>query len=238
MKVTNNQLEDLLSLQQAVYAQRKLLAQAKELSQGGELEQLREQLAGISSELSESRLANEELRRELKRQEEDLRLVEQRIETDQKRLKESFNTKDIAGIQHELDTLGRRKGTLEDLELEIMESLEGSDRKLHELEREREAQERKIEVAKEEISIQLAEMKIENQKLTNQIEDLRKVSDSELLSLFDSKLTRGVAVGRLHSSACSACNMSLNSQAMSEVNAIPADELATCPDCGAMLVRD
>lgn len=237
MKATASQLEDLLSIQQAIYEQRKLLAQANELSHGGELEQLRESLAAISTELSEARLGNEEIRREIKRQETDLELVEKRIATDQKRLKESFSTKDIAGIQHELDTLNRRKGELEELELELMTSLEQSDAALHELERRRETKEREIEIAKEAIGIKLAEMKAENQQLSQQVSALRANGDAELLALFDGKLSRGVAVGRLQGSTCTACNISLNSQAMGEVSSVPSDELATCPDCSAMLVR-
>ncbi|NCV37624.1 MAG: hypothetical protein EBW70_06385, partial [Actinobacteria bacterium] len=54
---------------------------------------------------------------------------------------------------------------------------------------------------------------------------------------FDKKIQRGAAVGRLTGSSCSACNMNLNSTAMAEISRVPADELATCSECSAILVR-
>ena len=237
MKASNNELEQLLSLQQKIIAQRKLVADAQELSRGGKLEQQRERLAEISTQLSEARLENEELRRELKRQEGDLQTVEKRIAMDTERLKTSFSTKDIAGIQHELDTLARRKSDLEDVELELMERLQESDAQLHSLEREREQQESEIELTKQAVSIELADLKQENQQLATEASAIRAQLAGELLDLFDAKLVRGLAVGRLVGSACTACNMSLNSLAMGEVSSVPQDQLASCPECGAMLVR-
>lgn len=237
MRATTEELNDLLELQRLLLEQRRILAEAGELTKGGKLEQLRLELAESSESLSAARLENEELRRELRRQESDLELVEKRISQDQKRLVESSSTKDIAGIQHELETLARRKSELEDLELGLMEELEASDRKMHEIETLRESKEGEIETAKAEISVQLAELKLENQKLIGGIEQLKSELNQDLVKLFEQKFARGVAVGRLQGSSCSACNMSLNSQAMAEIAKVDVDELATCPECAAMLVR-
>lgn len=237
MRATTEELNDLLELQRLLLEQRRILAEAGELTKGGKLEQLRLELAESSESLSAARLENEELRRELRRQESDLELVEKRISQDQKRLVESSSTKDIAGIQHELETLARRKSELEDLELGLMEELEASDRKMHEIETLRESKEGEIETAKAEISVQLAELKLENQKLVGGIEQLKSELNQDLIKLFEQKFARGVAVGRLHGSSCSACNMSLNSQAMAEIAKVHVEELATCPECASMLVR-
>jgi len=237
MRASEQELEQLLVLQQLMITQRKLVADAQELSRGGKLEQQRQRLAEISTTLSEARLKNEELRRELRRQEADLDTVEKRIAKDSERLKGSFSVKDIAGIQHELETLARRKSDLEDAELELLEMLQNSDSQLHALEREREQQEAEIEITKESVSLELADLKQQNQKLSEQAEQIRRAASAELLGLFEAKFKRGLAVGRLAGSACSACNMSLNSQAMSEIASVPQGELANCPECGAMLVR-
>lgn len=237
MRASDQDLEQLIELQRIIFAQRKLLAQAQELSKGGVLEQLRLQLADLSESLSALRLENEELRRELKRQESDLELVEKRLKQDAERLNQSSNPKDITGIQHEIETLRKRKSDLEDLELEIMEQIESSDQKLHQTEIARDSKETEIEQARQQISIELAELKSENQDLSGQAEQIRKALNPDLVVLFDAKLSRGVAVGRLNGSSCSACNMSLNSQAMAEVAKVPSGEIANCPECSAILVR-
>lgn len=237
MKASTKDLEALFELQSITLTQRSLLQQAQELSKGGRLEVLRSELAELSEQLSELRLANEELKRELKRMESDLQVVEARIARDTERLNHSSNAKDIAGIQHELETLARRKSDLEDSELEIMEQLEASDRAMHEVEQSREQKETEIEQAKREISLELEQLKSENKSLSDKASSLKASASSELLALFEAKLAKGLAVGRLSGSTCSACNMSLNSQAMAEVSKVPADELATCPECSAMLVR-
>ncbi len=69
------------------------------------------------------------------------------------------------------------------------------------------------------------------------IEDLKSKLAPELIELFDKKIQRGAAVGRLTGSSCSACNMNLNSTAMAEISRVPLDELASCSECSAMLVR-
>ena len=232
------ELEELWELQRLIFAQRKLVAEAQELAKGESLEAEQAKLREISEELSAARIENEEFRRELKRQESDLEVVERRIMADTERLRQSSNSKDIAGIQHELETLARRKSDLEDVELELMEQLEVSDAKLHELEVRREQKEQELQVAKQELELRLGEMKQENQGLSSSIAAAKEDIRPELLSVFETKLTRGLAVGRLVASSCSACNMSLNSQAMAEIGSVPVNELASCPECGAMLVRE
>lgn len=237
MKASEQDLSTLLQLQFLVLSQRALLTSAQELSKGGRLEALRVELADLSGQLSQLRLENEELKRELKRMESDLQVVEARITRDTERVNQSSSAKDISGIQHELETLARRKSDLEDSELELMDQLETSDRAMHEIEQARERKETEIEQAKQEIALKLEEMKAENKALSEQAAALRASVASELAALFDDKLAKGLAVGSLIGSTCSACNMSLNSQAMADLNKVPAEELATCPECAAMLVR-
>lgn len=237
MRATSQELETLWELQRLLLQQRKLLADARELAKGEQLDSLRDELSGLSEKLSAARLENEELRREVKRQESDLELVDKRIATDTERLQASSNPKDIAGIQSELESLRRRKSDLEDVELELMERLEVSDAEMHSVEVEREQKEQEIGLTKEKLELQLAGLKSQNQQLTSEVTSLRSSVREELLAVFEQKFVKGLAVGRLTGSTCLACNMSLNSTAMSEVGAVAPDDLASCPECGAMLVR-
>ncbi|MTA89952.1 MAG: hypothetical protein F2536_03400 [Actinobacteria bacterium] len=237
MKASAQQLEDLWQLQKLILDQRRLIAHAKQLSTG---ESLREQELRIVqlSELSRNQLmVVESVLAEKKRIESDLELVDKRIKTDQDRLNASSSTKDISGIQHEIDGLLQRKNMLEDTDLGILTDLDVQQQKLSALAKEKEAAEKELESSKSELRAQLESLKQENSNLNTEIEKLRSSFPPELLELFDKKLSKGTAVGRLVRSACNACNMNLNSTAIAEISNVPADQVALCPECAAIVIR-
>jgi predicted nucleic acid-binding Zn-ribbon protein len=61
--------------------------------------------------------------------------------------------------------------------------------------------------------------------------------EQELLELYESKSKRGIAAARLLNRECGACRMTIGATALAEIAALPADEIATCPDCQAILIR-
>lgn len=237
MKVNLSELEKLLEIQRDILAQRKLVAQANELKSGGEIDEVRERIATLSEAISDQRLKDEELERDVKRLENDVELVENRLKKDTQRLNESSSSKDIAGIQVEIESLKSRLERLEDDELELLDEVEISKAELSRLEAEHKAAEVELEEAKSNLQKRLAELKQDSDRLISEIQSLKPQIASDLLTLFESRLAKGIAVGRLTGSNCSACNMSLNSTAMSEISAVAEDELCSCPECGAILVR-
>jgi predicted nucleic acid-binding Zn-ribbon protein len=149
----------------------------------------------------------------------------------------SSSTKDIAGIQHEIDGLQKRKSMLEDSELELMEELDQVGNQLSDQRAEKQVLEGQLTQQRAALAAELSIMKDQNQKLNSEIGSLRGGSSSELLALFDAKLAKGNAIGRLVCSACTACNMNLTSTALGDLSEIPTDELATCPECTAIVIR-
>ncbi|MEL0237288.1 MAG: C4-type zinc ribbon domain-containing protein [Aquiluna sp.] len=237
MKVNTSELETLLEIQRDILAQRKLVAEANEIKGGGEIDQVRDRIATLSEAISDQRLKDEELERDLKRLENDVELVENRLKKDNQRLNESSSSKDIAGIQVEIESLKSRLSKLEDDELELMDQVEISKAELTRLQAEHQSAEAKLEVAKSDLQQKLAGLKQDSDRLISEIQSLKTQVAGELLELFEARLAKGIAVGRLTGSNCSACNMSLNSTAMSEISAVAEDELCSCPECGAILVR-
>ena len=237
MKASKDQLETLLEIQKSIFSQRAVVAKARELTASPAIEAARTQLAELNGRLSEQRSRLEEIERDISRVEADVELVEQRLERDAARLNQSSNPKDIAGIEHEIESLKSRLSSLEDAELELMEQRETAAADLADLDNQRQEAEAAVERTKLDIAQQLESLKAENVELVKAIEASRASVPAELIALFDKKLERGAAAGRLTGSSCSACNMSLNSTAMAEINRVPMDELATCSECSAMLVR-
>jgi predicted nucleic acid-binding Zn-ribbon protein len=181
---------------------------------------------------------HEEIERDLRRSETDLELVEARIAKDEQRLTQSSDAKTITGIQHELVTLGKRKGELEEAQLLQMERVEDSKALQHETQVSREALQNDLRVATDEANRSLARVTLELSDLRGQADKNRSSIESGLVELFERLSKRGSAIGSLRDSTCGACNMNLTSTALGAIRAIAHDELATCPECSAILVRE
>lgn len=237
MKVSEQELENLWQLQRLIFEQRRLVDQAKKLSAGESLKEIADQISKQNEILRTSQIALEKLQEDKRKLDSDLALVEKRIESDTARMNASSSTKDIAGIQHEIDGLQKRKSMLEDSELELMEELDQVGKQLSDQRAQKQVLEDQLTQQRADLASELSTMKDQNQKLNSEIGLLRDGSRPELLALFDAKLAKGNAIGRLVRSACTACNMNLTSTAIGDLSEIPADELATCPECTAIVIR-
>ncbi len=237
VKASVDQLEQLWQIQKLIFDQRRLVAEAKTLSSGQSLQETEKEIGDLA-ELARNQLMRvESIQAEKKRIESDLSLVEKRIKTDQERLNSSSSTKDISGIQHEIDGLLQRKNMLEDTELGILNDLQEQNQVLANLQGLRSAAEQNLQQQRDELKGTLERMKADNEKLNREISSLRENTPTDLLEVFDKKLLKGTAVGRLVRSACNACNMNLNSTAIAEISAVPLDEVAFCPECAAIVIR-
>ncbi len=237
MKVTVDQLEKLWSLQQLIISQRRLVADAKELSTGENLKPIEKRLNQVNEDLRSSQLSYEQLEDGKRKLESDLDMVDKRIASDEQKLKASSSPKDIAGFQHEIEGLRARKSLLEDSELALLDQIEISARSLFDLRSEKAQIEAELERAKTELAQSLNEMRDQNNAINQEISSVKSQLPADLIDAFERKLSRGNAAGRIVRSACTACNMNLNSTAMAELSHIPSDELATCPECSAIVIR-
>ena len=237
MKVALEQLESLWSMQQLIIAQRRLVADAKELSSGEKLKPIEKRLQEINEDLRSHQLNHEQLEDDKRKIDSDLSMVEKRIASDEQKLKSSASPKDIAGFQHEIEGLKNRKSLLEDSELSLLDKLEESEKRLTGLRNQKAEVEAELEQSKSELSQTLGLMRDQNSKINQEISSIKSQLPSELIDAFERKLAKGNAVGRIVRSACTACNMNLNSTAMAELSNVPVDELATCPECAAIVIR-
>lgn len=224
-------------MQQLIIAQRRLVADAKELSSGEKLRPLEKRLQEINEDLRSHQLNHEQLEDDKRKIDSDLSMVEKRIASDEQKLKSSASPKDIAGFQHEIEGLKNRKSLLEDSELSLLDKLEESEKRLTGLRNQKAEVEAELEQSKSELSQTLGLMRDQNSKINQEISSIKSQLPSELIDAFERKLAKGNAVGRIVRSACTACNMNLNSTAMAELSNVPADELATCPECAAIVIR-
>jgi hypothetical protein len=237
LKVSQDQLQDVLELNAVDQLLARSRRQIEELKVSPELDSLGVQYRTASVAHLDANGAVEALQNDLKRVETDLAVVEQRIKKDNQSLNSTSSAKDAQGIQSELQTLAKRKSDLEDATLALMEQISAV---------EVEVADRLIEknAIDEQIKQKQAQIQAEIAKLASGIElsnaEKKRLTDKipqELLSLYAAKAQRGVPVGRLNHRECGACHMTITASALQEVVNAPADDLVLCPDCGAILVR-
>lgn len=207
------------------------------LSKDDSLSKLSEQQLELSEQLIVARNAVADLELALKRAENDLELVENRIAKDKDRIKQLSSPKDIQGIEHELASLATRKSELEDSELEVMSQLESAQAVAEELKTSQD--ELKAEIAKQEedLSNKVVELKALAQQLSTDRSLLLGTLSPDLVGVYEAKAKRGIAVGKLMGRDCGVCRLGITASILDEILALPADELAECPSCGALLVR-
>lgn len=237
MKATPSQQADLLSLSSLDLEISRIRVSLAGLTGGEMFSALRTAQRDAAGALIDSRNQLDSVELELKRAEADLLLVEQRIDKDIQRLNQTSSSKDAQGIQAELETLKKRKSELEDLELAVLERKEAAEAAYQNILGEKQAIDE--ELASKEAANETEVLKLRSgiDLLLQQRTQQASRTEPELLALYEKKAARGVAVGKLLNRECGACRMAIGASALAEITALPNDELATCPDCQAFLVR-
>lgn len=205
--------------------------------QASRVQQLIAQRQVLSQELTARLGVRDDLRSELARIESDVAVVDARSARDAQRLASSSNSKEAQGLESELASLARRKSDLEDSELEIMERLEAADADVSE-------QEGLIAATNAEGAELSAEAKRVVAEATAALEaatrDRAAISASispELLALYDRTAVRSAGAALLRGATCEGCRMVLSGTDLQTLRNLAADAVATCPECGCILVR-
>lgn len=237
MKATANQQSDLLSLGNLDLEIKRSKLSIASLSDGSRFSQIREQQRLKASALIDARNTLDSVELELKRAEEDLNLVEQRIAKDNQRLNQTSSSKDAQGIQSELETLQKRKSDLEDIELAVLERKEQAEAELALVLQDKQAIDDEVSKLEGDSEAELLKLRSGLDLQVQQRAQQAALIDPELLEFYEKKAVRGVAVGRLLNRECGACRISIGATALAEIQSQPADEIATCPECQAILIR-
>ncbi|RJQ79538.1 zinc ribbon domain-containing protein [Amycolatopsis panacis] len=183
--------------------------------------------------------AASDLDREIARQEKEIESVRAREDRDRKLLESgSVGAKQMTDIEHELQTLARRRTALEDDLLELMERREALDL---------DAQRTGAEVDKATAEVAAATGRRDEAVKDLDTTQARRDEDrgklvprfpEPLLKLYTRTLEhKGIGAALLRARRCGACQLELDRNTIAEIKAQPADEVVQCENCGAILVR-
>lgn len=237
MKASESQQADLLSLSNLDLEITRTRVAIAALTSGEAFAGLLQSQRDAAASLIESRNQLDSVELELSRAEADLKLVEQRIDKDNQRLNQTSSSKDAQGIQAELETLKKRKSDLEDFELSILERKEQAEAAYQVVIHNKKLIDDELAIKESENEAQIMKLRSGLDLLTQQRNQQASRIQSDLLELYDKKSSRGLAIGRLVNRECGACRITIGATALAEISGLARDEVATCPDCQAILVR-
>jgi len=211
------------------------------LPESTELAQVRERKEYLRREIVAAETIVSDLERERLKADADVDLVRERSRKDRELLDSGSITdpKQLQNLESEISSLAKRQSDLEDVELEIMERLEGAQAAVVQLTSDRaevEGNEERLAAvvaqAQSEVETERAEVMADRQSLVSTVSE-------ELLALYE-KIRgdhAGLGAARLHRGRCEGCHLELPPTEVSAIKAAPADEVLRCEECRCILVR-
>ncbi|MEN3270979.1 C4-type zinc ribbon domain-containing protein [Pseudonocardia sp.] len=180
-----------------------------------------------------------DLDRDIRRIERDVEGVRARTERDNQMLGGAgIGAKQATDLQHELETLARRQGILEDEQLEIMEQREALGVDLEHSRGELAAAEQKLLEITERRDSAIADIDATEGGRRRAREEVLPALPVDLLTAYEKRREqRGVGAAPLLQRRCQACRLELDRTAISELRGAPADDVVHCEECGVILVR-
>jgi uncharacterized protein len=212
---------------------------AKNLAEQQRLDAVASEHRDANDGLAAVNIALEDIEAEVKKFEAEIDGVRQREDRDRSMLDSGgVNPKQLAELQHELETLQRRQSSLEDSLLEIMERRE-------ELQNDQAAQLQKIDELAERVSAAreardeaLVVIDESRHQLGTRRTEVTATLDADLVALYERQRAHGgPGAGVLQGRRCGACRIEIDRGEMQRIAAAPADEVLRCPECGAILLR-
>lgn len=237
MKVSLDEQSSLLKLA-AIDASRTRINQQLAARQNSEVaENLMRQLTEVNEAIVECRANLDRGRDSLRKIQIDVELVEKRLALDESRVNTLTNSKDVTGVQHEIQSLRNRVSVLEDQELEIMEEIETSEKTLSQLTGSQTVLGSEIAVAEKSQQEDLLRFSTDLKSLDLDRESALSDLSEILRTAYLRKADRGIAVAKLDGRDCGACRLALTAAAYDDLMSTPADEIPSCPNCQAMIIR-
>jgi uncharacterized protein len=212
-------------------------AARKSPPQAARVQELIAQRQTLSQELSARLGVRDDATAELKRIEADVAVVDARAARDNDRLRTVSNPKDAQGLESELASLARRKSDLEDTELDVMERLETANAAVAEQEgliAETNAEGATLSAAAKE---HVADATARLEASTRDRAAIAATIPADLVALYDRLLTRSAGAALLRRQTCEGCRMVLSGTDLAALRQTAEDVVATCPECGCILVR-
>ncbi len=229
----NLQLQYLINLQKfdlRIFQIQDQLRKAPELLKSAEAP-----LQEILNKLQSLKNTGESLIKQRRSAERELATQEDQLQKIRNRLSELKTNKEYQAHLFEIELARKKKDSIEENVLEMMERVEQNEQAIKELEEQVQATQKVFDVEKARLETQLADMANELAELDRQQRSLAEMVDKPLLARYNRLKTvrKGYAVAQLRGGACGGCQLQLPPQLVAEVKR--GDELLDCSYCHRIL---
>ena len=146
------------------------------------------------------------------------------------------NPKELASLQHEVEGFKRKRNSLEENTLEIMEQAEAATADLASLSRELGEVEDRWRNEQRQLSVAIEQLKSSLSQLKNERQTALASIGAETIDCYNRlRKQKGLAVARVEQGTCRGCRISLST---AELQRVKGNKLIMCSSCGRILFID
>lgn len=184
-------------------------------------------------------IALEDLARDIRKLEGEVEAVSLREQRNNDRMQAGgIPPKQLSELEHEVTSLLRRRGILEDELLEVMERREAVVADHEHAGAQVDAIDEKLIDARRHRDDAVADLDTAQERCDAQRVGLLRDLPEDLLALYEKERSRtGIGAALLQARRCGACRIELDRAEMERISLSKPDEVIRCDQCGAILVR-
>ncbi len=231
-------MERLLTLQQADTSIDRLRARRAALESGEALSAARGEADAAERSLGELRLQIDAMGRDQTRLEREIDSITQKEAAEQKRMYDGsiVNTKELEALQHEIESLKKRRTEREDELLNLLEQRDTIDARATEAEEVATELRTRMDVTASQADDELAQTAEELERLEAERREVADAIDPELVELYDDlrRQKKGVGAAALVDGICQACHEQLSAMQLDKLKR--AEGIRRCEYCRRILV--
>jgi uncharacterized protein len=229
----------LLDVQAIDTSLAQLAHRRKTLPELADIDRLARELSTLEDDRVRAQVGVDDFDRDIARMEKDVEQVRVRADKDRGRLDAGTGpAKELEALQHELATLSRRQGELEDAELELMEQREQAQGTLDEIEQRLTATRAVRDETEARRDAALSELDRDRDfKVAGRVPLVADLP-ADLVQLYERvRESTGLGAAMLRHGRCEGCRLELSGSERARVKAAAPDEVIRCEECQRILVR-
>lgn len=231
-------LLQLLELQKVDSTIARLEGRRSNLPEQAELERLEESLRVAEKELAEQQAIVDEIASRQKKFDGDIELISAKIASEDVKLYSGSvaSAKELAALQSEIGSLKRRKSTLEDMDLEVMEEREAAEQVQEELSTRVAEARAAVEGAVVVRDVAAGDLAKDLEEALEQRREWAPRIDPPMMEFYEElkAVREGLAVVALIGGTCQGCHIRLPAQEYERVR--HSEVIAYCDECRRVLV--
>jgi predicted nucleic acid-binding Zn-ribbon protein len=239
VKATPAEQNELLRIQALDTRLNQLQHTAKNLPQDAALKEIRPSADAARRLTVEIGGELDDARTEMGRIESDVKVVEARRTRDTERLTATSSVKDVEALEAELVALTKRRDDLEDIELTVMERIEGIEGRLATANGELSGLSERIDAIEADKAVEAGRVEREIAAASDDRAAIAATVSADLLALYEKQRARyGIGAALLVRGVSMGSNVKLNASDLAVVRAAADDDVVICPDSGCILIRN